>query len=163
MRTRYLSVVPALFAVAFAVAPARAAASDTAVGVVVVSAQFTSRTSLKVSSDVLQFNVADPHQIAVASVEFSAGARTRNGGEVVLSVEPARAIEGPGGAADVEASLSVAGDGEGLSGGVLASSGPTVAGRWIGSGLRTGRLVFSLRAGASGSYAMPLRFVLSTP
>lgn len=143
--------------------PAPAVASEQAVGVVVVSAQFTSRTSLKVSSHVLQFDVTAPGQAATAAVEFSAGARTQSGGEVVLSVEPVRAIEGPGGAADVEASLSVGGEGEGLTGGMLASSGPTVAGRWIGSGLRTGRLVFSLRAGASGSYTVPVRFVLSTP
>jgi hypothetical protein len=47
--------------------------------------------------------------------------------------------------------------------GTLAGAGAVVAGRWVGSGLRTGRLVFSLRAASGGTYTLPLRFVLSAP
>ena len=35
---------------------------------------------------------------------------------------------------------------------------------WLNpSGLREGRVVFTLRANASGTYTLPVRFVLSTP
>jgi hypothetical protein len=80
-----------------------------------------------------------------------------------LSVEPLRAIDGPGGAADVETSLSFQGSGDGTLAGPLSPDTQAVAGRWLGSGLRTGRFVFSLRAAAPGSYTVPIRFVLSTP
>lgn len=139
------------------------AAADQAGGAVVVTAQFSSRTSLKVSAHLVHFDVAHPGATARAVVEFVAGARTSSGAEVLLSVEPVRAVDGPGGAADVETSLSVAGEGAGTLGGPIATHGPTVAGRWNGSGLRSGRLVFSLRAGATGAYTIPLRFVLSAP
>lgn len=149
---------------AFLVGPSTALfAADTANGTVVVNAQFSSRTSLRVSAELLQFEVATPNQPAIAAVDFSAGARTQAGAEVVLSVEPVRGVEGPGGAADVEASLSFSGEGDGTLGGVLAAGGPTVAGRWVGSGLRNGRLLFALRTAASGTYTVPMRFVLSAP
>jgi hypothetical protein len=142
------------------VSPAVAAESST--GSVVVTAQFSSRTSLKVSSELLRFDVAAPDQAARAAVDFSAGARTHSGSEVMLSVEPARALQGPGGDADVDSSVSFVGEGDGTLGST-GLAGPTVAGRWAGSGLRTGRLLFSLRAAASGSYTLPLRFVLTAP
>ena len=160
MRSRLPAVLlgVATFAVA---APARA--TDATTAVVVVSAQFGSRTSLRVSTELLQFDVMAPGQPATAAVTFSAAARTRSGGDVVLSMEPARAIDGPGGAADVESSLSFVGEGDGTAGGAVAGATPTVAARWSGSGLRTGRLVFSLRSRAAGTYSVPMRFVLSTP
>jgi hypothetical protein len=144
-------------------ATAAPAAADQAGGAVVVTAQFSSRTSLKVSARLLRFDVPEPGAEARAAVEFVAGARTTAGAEVLLSVEPVRAVDGPGGAADVETSLSFAGEGAGTLGGPIAASGPTIAGRWSGSGRRSGRLVFSLRAGATGTYSVPLRFVLSAP
>lgn len=153
----------AVFVAATLFAPAHAVASDTATGVVVVSANFGSRTSLRVSTELLQFDVSAPGQPATAAVTFSVGARTRTGAEVVLSVEPMRAIDGPGGAADVESSLSFAGEGVGTTAAHVSGTHPTIAGRWSGSGLRTGRLVFALRAGAAGTYTVPVRFVLSTP
>ena len=138
------------------------ASADTASRAVTVSATFSSRTSLKVSADLLRFEVASG-QTATASVEFSAGTRTQSGAQVVLSVEPIRGVEGPGGAGDVETSVSFSGQGEGTLGGLLRGTGPTVAGRWIGSGMRHGRLVFALQADASGTYTVPVRFVLSAP
>jgi len=159
-----------LLATAFVISLASlASASDRATVTVTVSAQFNSRTSLKVSTQLLQFDIAAPGQPATAVVDFSAGARTRSGNDVVLSVEPARGVEGPGGAADVESSLTFAGEGDATMAGHVGPAGPagpagpSIAGRWTGSGLRTGRLVFSLRAGASGTYTVPMRFVLSTP
>lgn len=130
---------------------------------VVVTAQFNSRTSLRVSSELLRFDVAAPGQPAIAAVDFAAGARTRSDAEVLLTVERLRAIEGPGGAADVESSVRFEGQGTGTLGGDLSNAGLSIAGRWQGSGMRTGSIVFSLRAAASGSYVVPVRFVLSAP
>ena len=156
-----LATVALVFALTFTgLAPVGVA--DQTGASVVVQAQFSSRTSLKVSAQALQFNVIDPGGPARAVVDFSAGARTTSGSEVVLSVESERAIDGPGGAADVETSVSITGEGGGTTGQVTMQ-GSTVAGRWSGSGLRAGRLIFSLRAAASGTYSLPLRFVLSAP
>jgi hypothetical protein len=138
-------------------------AADAATARVVVSVQFASRTSLKVSTDLLQFEVAGPNRPATASVDFAAGARTQAGAEVLLSIEQLRAVQGPGGASDLESSVSFAGEGDGTLAGALVATAPAVAGRWLGSGLRQGRLVFALRAGASGNYILPVRFVLSAP
>jgi hypothetical protein len=160
---RSLLTVAASFFIAVVAFGTPAAAAETATGSVTVTAQFGSRTSLKVSTQVLQFDVARPGDPATAVVEFSAGARTRDGGEVVLSVEPMRAIDGPGGAADVDAALTFAGDGAGTLSGALDAAATSVAGRWSGSGLRSGRLVFALRASAPGTYTVPVRFVLTTP
>jgi hypothetical protein len=158
------SLFPAVgLALATLVAATPAVASDAATGLVVVTAYFGSRTSLEVSTELLQFDVTAPGQPATAAVLFSAGARTQSGGEVVLSLEPARGIDGPGGAADVASSLSFQGEGEGTMSGHVAGAKPTMAGRWTGSGFRQGRLLFLLRAGAAGTYTVPVHFVLSTP
>lgn len=160
MRSRQVLLL-ALFAI---VASARAViAEDISLASVQVNVQVTNRTSLKVSSEWLHFDVAQPGGLATASIDFSAGARTAAAGSIVLSVEPLRGIEGPGGAADVDSALTVSGEGDGLVGGRIDPAHTTVVGRWQGSGLRQGRLVFSLRANAAGNYSMPVRFVLSTP
>jgi len=140
-----------------------AAAQDVVRGTVAVNAQFASRTSLKVSSQLLRFDVVEPGATATATIEFSAGARMSSGSDIVLTLEPMHAMQGPGGAADVETSLSVSGEGQGLLAATVSATSGTVIGRWQGSGLRAGRLVFALRANAAGSYTMPVRFILSTP
>ena len=81
----------------------------------------------------------------------------------MLTVERAGALSGPGGAADVEASLTVSVRGDGGPAGALDPSAPIVAGRWVGSGKRTGQLAFSLRSSVPGAYSVPVRFVLSAP
>jgi hypothetical protein len=128
---------------------------STAVGVV---AEFSAVTSLRVSSQTLQFVSTQPDRPAVAVVEFVAGARTRQGGEVMLSVEPLAGVEvemedGP------NVAVTFTGEGAGLLSGTLASTGPTPVARWTGSGLRTGRLTFS----APSTATFPVRFVLSAP
>jgi hypothetical protein len=163
MRGPTVSVTSLIVALAVLLAPRGAAASESATATVTVTANFASRTSLKVSTELLQFEIGAPPGEAIAVVEFAAGARTHHGGEVVLTVEPMRATEGPGGAADVETSVRFAGEGEGTLSGALHPMSPTLAGRWIGSGRRTGRLTFALRARVAGSYRLPVRFVLSTP
>lgn len=130
---------------------------------ITVNVSLATRTSLTVSSHTLHFDVAQPGGIATAALEFIAGARMPAGSDVVLSVEPMHAIEGPGGAADVESHLSFTGDGQGLLAGPIAAAQSTVVGRWQGSGRREGRVLFTLRANAPGTYSLPLRVVLSTP
>lgn len=140
-----------------------ASAEQTATQRVQARVQFESRTSLTVSSSVLQFNHAGPESPSVVTVDFTARARTHAGGEVVLTVEALRAIEGPGGSADVETDVSFTGEGQGTLAGALSDGAASVVGRWAGSGSRSGRLEFSLRAAAAGSYNVPLRFVLTAP
>lgn len=158
---RFLSSLA--FAAAVIGTPVAASAAETVSTAMTVEATFSSRTSLHVSADLLQFEIAAPGGPATAAVDFSAAARTRPEAEVVLSVEPLRGVDGPGGAADVESSVSFAGEGGGTLSGTLDAAAAAVAGRWTGSGQRRGRLVFVLRGGASGRYILPVRFVLSAP
>lgn len=150
---------------------ATTAFAETASTTVVVAATFNSRTSLNVSADVLQFDVVSSGDPAVAMVDFSARARTSGAAQVVLSVEPLQEVPGSHGPAlspvegpsDTQSTLTFSGVGEGTLSGAVAPSGLTVAGRWTGSGLRQGTLVFALRAAAPGRYSIPVRFVLSAP
>jgi hypothetical protein len=152
-----------LLVMVLAAGAAAAAASESASATVTVTATFGTRTSLDVSTQLLQFETRQPGQPATASVDFAAKARTGTESEVLLSVEALRSVEESGGAADVEASVTFEGEGEGTLRGRVASAKPVVAGRWVGSGRRDGRLVFALRAGARGGYILPVRFVLSAP
>jgi len=136
-------------------------AGETATAAVTVSVQVASRTSLRVSSDVLHFDASVANVPATAAIEFSAGARVPRGADLVLTVERQRAIAS-GGAADVETAITFEGEGDGTIAGTLAAT-PSVAGRWQGSGLRKGRVRFTLLTGAAGSYEVPVRFVLTTP
>jgi hypothetical protein len=142
---------------------AATASAETASASLVVAAHLNSRTSLHVSDDLLRFDVTAVDQPATASVDFSAAARTAAGAQVVLSVEPVQEMQGPSGPSEFGASLTFSGIGEGTLAGTVAPSSLTPAGRWTGSGLRHGRLVFALRASISGSYSIPVRFVLSAP
>jgi hypothetical protein len=144
-----------LVVLALSAVPLRAAAADDSTSsTVTVTAQFGARSSLMVSASVLHFVVVQPGQPAVVVVEFSAAARTRQGGEVLLTVEPMETAGTP-------MDLSVAGDGDVPH--ALATGGPCVAGRWTGSGRRSGRLTFVLQNSAAGSHSLPVQFVLSTP
>lgn len=152
-----------LSVLALALCASTAAAEEVANGNVTVSLTVAPRTSLKVSSRVLHFDVTQPGSVATAAMEFTAGARMASGSDVVLTVEPMRGLDGPGGAADVETDLSFVGEGDGMLAGSIAIAQSTIVGRWQGSGLREGRLIFRLRANAAGTYSLPVRFVLSTP
>lgn len=161
MQTRVLAF--GFVALAAAMCAPAASAQDVARASVQVSVNLASRTSLKVSSHVLRFDVPDDGGAATAAIDFTAAARMPSGAGVVLSVESLRGLRGPGGAADVETALSFSGEGAGLLAGTLRSSEAAVVGRWVGSGRREGRVVFTLRATAPGHYALPVRFVLSAP
>ena len=146
---------------ATAATPAWAGASASAA--VQVRVEVYARTVLRVSAHQLRFDVPTDATSAIAELEFSAAARTRRDGEVMLTIEPERWIEGPGGAADVEALVTFEGEGDGVAAGRLAPSAPSIAGRWMGSGKRDGRLRFTLQAGAAGTYRIPVRLVLTVP
>ena len=136
-----------------------ASAAETARGSVTIVATFSSRTTLQVSSDLLTFDVTSAQTPATASVDFLAAARTHAGGPVVLSIEPVRDAASESAAA----SLAFNGDGAGTTSGSVSALAPTVAGQWIGSGVRRGRLLFALRSSTLGTHIVPIRFVLSAP
>ena len=164
MRAIRIRILTVLFgASALMAAPGVCLAGDSTTASVTVTAGFASRTSLRVSTELLRFDVNAAGQSTETIVDFSAAARTHHGGEVVLTVELAGTLNGPGGASDAETSLTFAGLGNGLAKGPLDHSRPSIAGRWVGSGLRTGQLAFTLRSSAPGSYSVPVRFVLSAP
>ena len=168
-----------------------AAAADTRAAVLTVHVEIHPQTRLRTSSSVLRFEVLPNPPVSVrpavargrtwsnkpaadlapsaqvvsvtATIEFSAAVRTRRDADVVLTVESAGTLEGPDGAADVESQISFGGDLEGTLPGVMGRDGPQVAARWIGGGVRDGRLTFTLRGPINpGTYTLPLRFVLST-
>jgi hypothetical protein len=145
-----------------AVAPLTCLAQS-GVGTATVRATFEQRSAVRASTPVLQFNVVDPAEPALASVEFTASARTSSGAEVLLVLEPIGTVRGPGGAADVETRLALEGGTGGVLAGDVPSSSPLTAARWTGSGQRGGRLVFSLRASAPGQYSVPISLAVSVP
>ena len=163
MRSPLLALIAASLVCLSAGTQRLSAASDTTTKTVAAHASVASRTSLAVSSERLQFQVAGADQPAIATVEFVAAIRTHAGAEVVLTVEETQALAGPGGAADVDAAITFSGEGEGTLNGALATPRPSIVGRWVGSGRRTGRIAFALRAAVAGSYSLPVRFVLTAP
>ena len=129
---------------------------------VLATATFAPRPTLTVSAHVLRFRIEPGATEAEATVEFTAAMRARPGDEVVLTIEAAKAIQGPG-AADVDAVLTFSGEGTGGQTGALESNRAVVAARWSGGGQRRGRLVFTLRASAPGVYVMPVTYLLGAP
>jgi hypothetical protein len=96
---------------------------------------------------VLQFHVTEVDRPAEASIPFVAGARAHSESEVVVLIEPVSLAPG--------VTLSIVG-GNDLVPGIVSADLPTPAARWVGSGLRTGRLQFQLRA-TPGTYVVPIR------
>lgn len=157
---RFIGVLlGSLLAMGQAPIPGRASAS----GTVTIRANLENRTSLRVSSSQLRFEVVDPLSAPTAVVDFTAMARTIRDGKVLLTVEPIGSIEAPqGGPASPD--VTVLYQAEGGNSGALSQAGPHVAQVWIGSGVREGRVSFSLRgAQAAGVYVLSLKFVLSAP
>jgi hypothetical protein len=159
---RTLPVTLVQVALVFALHTAPTAAADTAAASVNVSVLVAPRTSLRVSSHVLQFNALAPG-VATASIDFSAAARVPAGADVVLTVERLSDVKGSAAAPDGEPTITFAGESAGVIPGTIRCETPAAAGRWHGSGRREGRLVFTMQATAAGHYSVPVRFVLSTP
>jgi hypothetical protein len=153
-----MQVVCAL--VTFVAALASQMPADGNTATVAVNVTVAARTSLHASAKALQFVVPEGSTTATASVEFTAAARVPQGTEVVLNVESPRGVDGPGGAAEVDGAVTFDGRGEGTQSGVI-ENGMSVAGRWQGSGRRTGRLTFTLHASAPGTYTLLLELSLT--
>jgi hypothetical protein len=147
-----VGVLDALF-----VCPPSARGAETTSASVAVRADLATRTSLKVSAQTLQFEVSGPEELPVVEIEFSAGARTRMGGEVLLTAELIDAV-----ACLDHRRVTVTGAGAGTIAAALTVGTAIPVARWIGSGLRTGRLTFTVPT-PSTACAVPVRFVLSTP
>ena len=119
---------------------------------VTATATFAPRTSLRVSTQVLRFHVADEAIAAEAVVEFAAGARTGKDGEVVLVLRTSAEMYGM--------TLTLSGGTTDTVPGTVANGDGTVIARWVGGGSKSGRLQFLLRA-APGAYAIPVAFELN--
>lgn len=166
-RTRVSVGLAAGLAFSMALGPALQA-MDVATSMVRFQSDVFASTSLRVSSSVLRLDArpdAGVGPVVVGAIDFRAAARTRRDGEVVLTVEAPRDLPTIGGPpASEDPAIGFEGIGEGAIGGVLRGDDPQVAGRWTGSGVRTGQLVFTLRgAAAAASGTVPLRFILSLP
>ena len=141
---RFVALVVLAIAIARA-QPAGQAASGTASASLPVSVTFAPRLSLQVSTRVLTFHVTGSSPVE-ASMELSAGVRIASGSAVEL-------------VADVDAqapgTLTIVAGPEGTIPVSLTAGASTVVAKWVGGGLRTGRLTFRLDA-APGVYSIPV-------
>jgi len=143
-------------------------AADQSIAITRFQATIRTSTSLQVSNHLL---VIAPRQTAseapliAGAIEFRAAARTASDGEVILTVEPLAPISSlTGGAGDSTTTIVFEGSGDGARSGALSNAGPETAARWVGSGLRIGRLTFTVRGPVSPHGAtLPLRFLLAAP
>jgi hypothetical protein len=147
------SIIFTVALVSAALTPLAASAKEVMTARVAILVQVAARTSLTVSTDQLRFDPM-PDGTLEADVDFCAGARIESGSDIVLTVQPLTPID---------AVVTFSGSGEGTRAGTLTSVVPATAGRWHGSGLRRGHLVFRLRDASAGPSSVPVRFVLSAP
>jgi hypothetical protein len=144
-------------------------ASDQSIALTRFQATIRTSTSLQVSNHMLVIAPRpgkDERPLAAGSIEFRAAARTASDGEVILTVEPLAPIASisGGGAGESATTIAFEGSGDGAQSGALVDARPETAARWVGSGLRTGRLTFTVRGPVSPSGAvLPLRFLLAAP
>jgi hypothetical protein len=143
-------------------------ASDQSVAVTRFHATVRTHTALRLSDDVLTIAprvTGDGGPLSAGVIEFRAAARTASDGEVLMTVEPLAPIASlAGGAGDTATTIAFEGSGDGAQSGALSDAHPETVARWVGSGLRTGRLTFTLRGPVSPHGAtLPLRFLLAAP
>ena len=119
---------------------------------IMARATLAERTSLTVSTKVLHFVVPPGTTTASASIEFTAGVRTRPETDVLIVSNPVPHFDGV---------LRFAGEGEGILAGELQAGTTAVLARWIGGGQRRGRVVFTLEGVAPGIYSIPVRLAIS--
>ena len=144
------------------------AASDQSIAITRFQATIRTQTALHLSDDVLTIaprRAGDIGPLSAGAIEFRAAARTSSGGEVILTVEPLEPIASlAGGAGESPTTIAFEGSGEGAQSGALNDARPETVARWVGSGLRTGRLTFTVHGPVSPQGAtLPLRFVLTAP
>jgi hypothetical protein len=129
-----------------------------------MTASLDTRTSLRVSSSQVRFELVDGTPPAPVFVEFTVAARVRANTDVVLTVEAVGRLEGPSENTSTSEDVVLWFQGEGARAGTLTEGVPHVAGAWKGSGVRRGRVAFGLRGTlAAGEYLQALHFVVSTP
>lgn len=143
-------------------------AGDQAIVIARFHAAVGPSTSLRVSHQVLVVAPQPAGQdgpVSAGSIEFRAAARTSSNGEVLLTVEPLTPIGAlSGGPSETGTSVEFLGTGDGARSGVLSDGAPEAAARWVGSGLHSGRLTFTVRGLAARQGAtIPLRFLLTAP
>ena len=155
---RTIRLGASLIVIVLLVSPRHALATDT-VKHLTIRADLRSATALRVSSQVLVFDVTEEGESAVATVDYVASARAPQDAEVILNVEVLK-VGGPAGAADEGETLTVAEPGGRTS---LLLRGEAIAAHWVGGGTRAGHLVFTLRSAPAGRYVLPVRFLLLAP
>jgi hypothetical protein len=137
----------ALVVLAIAVARAQPAgqASGQASARLPVSVTVAPRLSLQVSTRVLTFHVTGASPVD-ASMELSAGVRIASGSAVALVADVDAQVPG---------TLTIVAGPEGTTPVSVTAGASTVVAKWVGGGLRTGRLTFRLAA-APGVYVIPV-------
>jgi hypothetical protein len=117
------------------------------------------RTSLRVSTSRLRFDVAADGSVTGAAADYRAAARTAAQGRVVLTIQPDGALVGPGGSAATGLAVRC---GEAAGAAPLKAGRSQVVGRWTGSGVWQGSVNCRLEgATAPGSYFQPVNFVVA--
>ena len=156
---------PLMLSLAILTYASTALTAQSRTAVLAMSADIGPRVALKVSRTTLQFSVENRGPVLPQSaIDFTASARTRNGGEVILAVEPLTGLTDADGASCGGGDVEIVGVGSSRSGARLDGMGPRVVAQWQGSGRRAGRVVFQLH-GESPTRAcmMSVRLVLTTP
>jgi hypothetical protein len=157
-----------LAAVVCAAFGAMAAAADQSMATTRFQVTFRTITSLRLSDHVLVITpraANDEGPVSAGAIDFRAAARTSGDGEVLLTVEPLAPIQSlSGGASEGATTVGFEGSGDGAQSGLLSDAGPEIAARWVGGGLREGRLSFTVRGPvAPRGGVLPLRFLLTAP
>ncbi len=138
------------------------APGHTATSTVLIRVEVAKRTSLHVSTSQLRFDVIDENVPPRVVIDYTAAARTRVGGDVILTVEPMGEVRTPDG--EPVRGLVVGFDSTGRHDRTLAEGAVHVAEAWTGSGARSGQIVFTLLgARKPGLYLLDLKFALSVP
>ena len=136
------------------------------VQVVTIHSTIGETSSLRVSRTYLEVHagqVPDNGAVDLGTIVMEAGARTRAGGEVLLTVEALFSVDGLAAWGPGLPSVEFVGEGDGMQGGTLSAS-PQVAGRWTGSGRHSGRLSFVLRGARTLRNArLPVRLAIVIP
>jgi len=147
------------FCATIVLTPAASPGED-AVATLTMNATVRSRTSLRVSSSELRFDVLGAASAPTVLVDFFAAARAQRDADVVLTVEAVGSVQFPPGGAPPNPLVSF--QGEGGQSGPVAEGMPRILGAWKGSGVHQGRVSFTLQgATVAGTYVLHLRFVLS--
>ncbi len=130
-----------------------------------ITADVGTQARLRVSNTVLRFDGSRSAEVQPqATVEFDARARTHSGGEVVLTVELLDDLVDLDQTGKAPTTLSAAASGDASSQGRLSTGTRHVVARWIGSGMRTGRVCFSvIGESPEGALTVPIRMTLIVP